>query len=189
MGAAAVFAVLAVACSFNYGTLDETEAVERPGLIMNDVEYVRVRDGEPIVRVQAEQVERYERSQTMKIRNFRFEQYGRDGEKAEAVGQAGAASVELESGDTKLSDGVEIVIESEDLVIETNSLSWRDADRLLVGESDEKVLLKRKDGAVLSGQGFMSDARRHSWEFSGPVSGTYIDDKDDKDKNKEGAAP
>ncbi len=109
----------------------------------------------------------------------------------EAAGAAGSALVQLESGDTELSGGVQIVVESEDLVIETDSLTWRDEDRLLVGKSDEEVLLKRSDGAVLSGEGFRSDARRHSWEFSGPVSGTYIDDKDDEEAKsaEESAAP
>lgn len=184
--AAASLLAFLCSCSFDYGPL-EAEEDARPDLTMDDVEYVRVRDGEPVVRVQAERVKRYERSQSMRIDRLRFEQYAADGKKAEAAGSAGAATVLLESGDADLSGGVQIVIQSEDLVIETDTLSWRDQDRLLVGGRDTEVLLKRSDGAVLSGRGFTSDARRHSWEFSGPVSGTYIDE--DEDEAPKAAAP
>jgi LPS export ABC transporter protein LptC len=176
-------AALTVGCSFNYGSMEEESEDRRPDLTMSGVEYVRVRDGDPLVRVQADRVERYERTQMMRIDQLRFEQYAHGGDKAAAAGSAGSAVVQLESGDTELSGGVQIVVESEDLTIETSALSWRDDDRLLVGGGDNEVLLKRSDGAVLSGRGFMSDARRHSWEFSLSVSGTYIDDDEDKTKD------
>lgn len=180
--------VLASACSFNYGAMEEDEEGS-PDLAMDGVEYVRVRDGEPLIRVQAESVQRFERSQSMRVEQFRFEQYSRDGKKVEAAGAAGSALVQLESGDAELSGGVQIVVESEDLVIETDSLSWRDEDRLMVGANDGDVLLKRSDGTVLSGKGFRSDARRHSWDFSGPVSGTYFDEEDEEAESSEERAP
>ncbi|MDR2746047.1 MAG: LPS export ABC transporter periplasmic protein LptC, partial [Treponema sp.] len=64
---------LILGCSFDYGE-GNAEDSGLPDLVMNDVEYVRVRDGDPQVKFRAERAERYENRQLMELRNFSFEQ-------------------------------------------------------------------------------------------------------------------
>ena len=73
-------------CTFDYG---ETESAgsDLPDLVMENVEYVRVRSSDPIARFQAERAERYEKQGLMKIQNFVFEQYGERGEEVNAHGE------------------------------------------------------------------------------------------------------
>ena len=168
------------ACSFDYGPGEGEGDSTRPDLSMTGVEYVRVRDGSPMVRIQAEAVERYELKQSMSVHQFRFAQYPGDGSETGAVGAATAAVVDLESGDVELSGSVRIFVEGEDLSIETNALSWKDGSRMLLGTDDDPVLIKRKDGSVFSGTGFGADARRRTWEFAGGASGTYISDDEEE---------
>ncbi|OHE64082.1 MAG: LPS export ABC transporter periplasmic protein LptC [Treponema sp. RIFOXYC1_FULL_61_9] len=167
------------ACSFDYGPGEGEDDPSEPDLAMTGVEYVRVRDGSPVVRIQAEAVERFELKQSMSVHQFRFAQYPGEGPETGAVGAASSAVVDLESGDVELSGSVRIFVEDEDLSIETDSLSWKDGSRMLLGGDSVPVLIKRKDGSVFSGTGFGADARRRTWEFAGGASGTYISDDDE----------
>jgi LPS export ABC transporter protein LptC len=180
-----MFAVLwLAACSFDYGSSLSGDE-ESPDIIMNDVEYVRVRDGDLQVRFKAELAERYEESRVMELKNFSFEQFERHGGEANAVGSAGQAHVELDSGDINLAGGVTLAVESEDIVIETARLDWKDEQRDLSGDDSGEVRINRANGTSFSGWGFNANARSRAWGFSGGISGTYIHD-DDEDEEEDG---
>jgi LPS export ABC transporter protein LptC len=168
------------ACSFDYGPQDSGDD-SQPDIVMNDVEYVRVRDSDPVARFQAERAARYEERRIMELQNFSFEQFGNHGEDVNAYGRAGTAKVELESGDIYLDQGVRIEVDSEDLAIETSRLDWKDKERALLGGPDEAVNILQPNGTSFSGVGFSADARRRTWEFSGAVSGTYIHDDEEEE--------
>ncbi|MDR2184178.1 MAG: LPS export ABC transporter periplasmic protein LptC [Treponema sp.] len=161
----------ASACSFDYGDLPPGNI--QPDITMRDVEYTRVREGNPQIHFKAELAERYEQRQTMKLSGFSFEQYNRGGG-INAAGSGGSASVDLNSGDIQLEGGISISIESEDITIETPSLSWRDKERILLGSEKNAVQVIRSDGTSFSGSGFSADARSRTWSFSLPVEGIYI---------------
>lgn len=143
---------------------------------MTEVEYVRVRDGKAIVRLQAESVERYEKDRRMVVKSPRFAQFAADGSDG-AVGGASSAVVDLASGDVSLYGGVTLSIPDEEMIIETEELSWKDSDRMLRGAIDKPVLVKKSDGSYLSGIGFSADARLKKWELNGQVSGTLVEEE------------
>jgi LPS export ABC transporter protein LptC len=174
-----------VACTFDYG--DEMSAGnDDPDIVMRDVEYVRVRDGDPVVRFKAQLAERYETRQTMELQNFSFEQFYNHGEGINATGKAGSAMVELSSGDLQLEKSIMISVESEDITIETDNLSWQDEKRILAGKETDTVAIERSDGTLFSGQGFTADVRSRTWTFSGSVEGIFIDTDDDEEETTEG---
>lgn len=174
---------LFIACSFDYGNQENADK-DQPDIIMENVEYVRVRSADLQARLQAERVERYEERRLMELRNFSFEQFGSRGEDINAFGRAGSASFEIDSGDIRMGDGVRIDVESEDIAIETTMLQWRDGPRTLSGMPLDEVHVYQENGTVFSGTGFHADARRRTWEFSGSVGGSYIHE----DKEEEAAA-
>jgi LPS export ABC transporter protein LptC len=175
----AVF-LLCASCTFDYGQGGGSESNE-PDIVMENVEYVRVRSAEPQVRFFAERAERYEGRQIMEIMNFSFEQFGQDRYEINAAGSAGSASVEIDTGNIRLGDSVRIEVESEDIVIETNQLRWDDKTRTLSsGESDE-VNVYRSDGTRFTGVGFRADTRRQTWEFLKGVSGLYVYNDDENE--------
>ena len=179
-----IFLLIIAGCTFNYG---ETEALEEepPDLIMENVEYVRVVSADPIAKVQAERAERYEKQGVMKLQNFTFEQYGNKGTDVNAYGTAGNASVDINTSDIFMDNSVKITVDSEDIIIETYQLEWKDAPRLLsTGENDE-VTISQSKGTNFKGRGLSADARRRAWEFNGSVGGTYIQDDDEKTKTEE----
>ena len=168
-----LFSFLLSSCSFDYGKEEKIDNT-LPDIVMNNVEYVRVRSADPQARFNAERVERYEERRIMELRNFSFEQFGNRGDDINAHGRAGSASVEIDTGDIRLDDGVRIEVESEDIAIETRWLEWKDKARSLNGGLGDEVTVLRDDGTSFTGIGFYANARRRVWEFSGFVSGTYI---------------
>ena len=169
-------------CSFDYGN-QEGLGDDQPDLIMEDVEYVRIRSADPQARFQAERLERYEERRIMELRNFSFEQFGNRGEDVNASGRAGSASVEIDSGDIRMDNGVRIDVDSEDLAIETRWLEWKDKERLLTGGEKEEVNIYQENGTFFTGTGFYADARRRTWEFSGNVGGTYVKEDDEEEES------
>jgi LPS export ABC transporter protein LptC len=162
------------ACSFDYGN---TQAGNdgKPDIIMLDVEYVRVRNGEPLVRFQAESAERYEAAKKMNLNNFSFEEYINQGSEVNTSGSAAEASVDLDSGNISLAGGVRITVESEGYIIETSELRWLDKEKQLFGGNNEEVLITRSDGTSFIGRGFSADARYRTWVFDSGIEGTYVE--------------
>jgi LPS export ABC transporter protein LptC len=179
----AIFYLLSVtSCSFDYGNRESADA-NLPDIVMEDVEYVRVRGGDPQVRFMAEHAERYEEKRTMNLRNFSFEQFENNGEEVNAFGSAGDAKVELDTGNIELGGGVRVAIDSEDITIETNKLDWRDKERSLNGSSDGEVEIYRSDGTNFFGRGFSANSRTRTWEFSAGVGGSYTETDDEEDED------
>ena len=154
---------------------------------MQDIQYVRVRGGDPLVRFHAEYAERWEDLQIMEFRNFAFEQLEDKGETINAEGRAGAAVVQTGSGDISLSEGVRIDIKSDDIIIRTAGLEWIDKEKHLLGGETDLVEIERTDGTSFLGWGFSADARNRTWAFSGKVEGSYVekDDEDEEDETEE----
>lgn len=180
------FPLLVPACSFDYGN-KETASADMPDIVMEDVEYVRVRDGEPQVRFTAENAERYEERQTMSLRNFSFEQFENRGGEINAAGSAGNATVQLDTGNIELGGGVRIAVDSEDITIETAELDWYDKERRLLGAPEGEVEIYRSDGTNFSGRGFIANSRSRTWEFTSGVSGSYTETEDDDEDEAEAA--
>jgi hypothetical protein len=72
-------------------------------------------------------------------------------------------------------------VDSEDIVIETAKLDWKDKQRDLSGDKSDMVKIKRANGTSFSGQGFSANTRSRTWGFSGSISGTYIHDDEEED--------
>jgi len=174
----AVLCSLFISCTFDYGETDSSERT-LPDLVMKNVEYVRVRSADPIARFQAERAERFEKQGIMRLQNFSFEQFGERGTEVNAYGSAGFASIDIGSGDIFMDNGVRLEVESEDIIIDTKQLEWKDEARMISSGENDEVYIFQKSGTSFSGIGLRADARRRTWDFTGAVRGTYIHEDDD----------
>ena len=181
------FFSLLISCSFDYGNQESSDNTQ-PDIVMDNVEYVRVRSSDPQARFQAEKVERFEERRIMELRNFSFEQFGNHGADINAYGRAGSGTIEMDSMDIRMNNQVRIEVESEDIAIETRWLEWRDKPRTLTGGESEEVNVYQENGTVITGTGFRADARLRTWEFSGFTAGTFIHDDDEDEEDSSGIA-
>jgi len=164
-----------ISCTFDYGN-KESSGDDQPDLIMENVEYVRVRSASPLAKLQAERVERYNKQNMIKLQNTTFEQYDQQGENINVSGKTGNATVEIDTGNIFMDRNVRIEVLTEDIILETNQLEWLNESKHLSTGTDNEVYVYKKDGTMFSGVGLQSDIRERSWEFQGRVKGTYIKD-------------
>jgi LPS export ABC transporter protein LptC len=163
-------------CSFNY----ENQPIEDSGLpdiVMENLDYARVRGGFLQARFQADRAEQYEKRRLMTLNVIAFEQYNRSTGELDAKGTAGSAEVELSSGNVTLRDGINLSVESEELTLETEWLEWKDAERTLKGGEENQVAVKRDNGTDFRGTGFFADVGTRKWDFSGGAEGTLEEDE------------
>jgi LPS export ABC transporter protein LptC len=177
-----LYAFLSIACSFDYGAGESERS--RPDIVMENIEYTRVRGGDILARFRGEHAERWEDTQIMRITNFTFEQMEDKGATVNVEGSAGAAEVQLESGDIILFDGVVIRIESEDVIIHIDRVEWKDKEKTLSGGEGERVDIQRSDGTNFTGMGVFADIRSRTWSFSGEVEGTYVEEDEEEEDNE-----
>jgi LPS export ABC transporter protein LptC len=171
-------------CTFDYGSGGSSDD-ELPDLVMENVVYVRVRAADPIARFQAELAKRYENLGVMRLTNFTFEQYGEGGSEVNALGRAGFASVDINTSDIFMDNGVRIEVQAEDFTIETTQLEWRDEARLLFTRDEDIVIISQENGTRFTGTGLLADARRRTWEFHGEVGGIFIHEEDEEEEYAE----
>jgi len=176
-----LFFLITLSCTFDYGETEDSQR-ELPDLVMLNVEYIRVKSADPIARVQAERAERYEKQGVMKLENFTFEQLGDKGQEVNTQGGAGNALLEIKSGDITMTNGVRIAVESEDIILATEKLDWKDETHILSTGTEDKVDIFRENGTHFIGTGLTANARTRSFEFSGGVGGNYVqDDEEEQD--------
>ncbi len=168
-----------IGCTFDYGET-ESSAEEAPDLVMENVEYVRMESADPIARFRAERAERYENLGVMRLQNFTFEQFGTTVEEVNAYGEAGYASVDINTNDVLMDRGVKIEVDSEDIIIETNQLEWKDEARILSTGEKNLVNISQSNDTSFIGTGFSADARSRTWEFKGSVSGVYVHEDEEE---------
>jgi hypothetical protein len=148
---------------------------------MEDLDYVRVRNGNPLARLQAEMAERYEKRHRMELKNYSFEQYNTTNDEVDAVGSGGFASIELDTSNIHMLDGVEIIVDTEDITLETARLDWDDGKKFLQGGDNDQINVEQSDGTRFTGYGFSADVRARSWFVSQDASGIYIHEEDEDD--------
>jgi len=175
-----VFLVLLAGCTFDYGELEPAER-DLPDLVMENVEYVRVRSADPIARFEAERAERYEKQGLMKLEKFSFEQYGDHGNTVNAAGNGGSASANINSGDIFMNNGVWLEVESEDIILETFQLDWKDENRILSSGDEIEVTISQQNGTCFTGIGLIANTRDRTWEFTGDSGGSYVFEDDEED--------
>jgi hypothetical protein len=118
-----------LACSFDYG-IPPDDTGNEPDIVMQDVEYVRMENSNPVARINAEEARRYEERHTMELDDFTFEQYnssppGSDPD-VNVSGRGGEARVQTDSGNLSMDGGFSITVKSEDISIDAKSLYWQD---------------------------------------------------------------
>ncbi|MDR0639275.1 MAG: LPS export ABC transporter periplasmic protein LptC [Spirochaetaceae bacterium] len=171
-------------CSFDYGN-QENEESTLPDIVMEDLDYVRVRSGSPQARFTADRAERYDRKRTMELSGVQFEQYNLATGELDAKGMAGSAEIELANGNVTLQNGIDLSVESEEITLETEWLSWDDGKRELKGKEESEVVIKKSGGTDFRGIGLSADVRSRQWEFASGAEGAFEQDEDDGEDNED----
>lgn len=177
-----IFAIILMACSFPYDPVVDND--HEPNLIMENVEYVRMANGNPEIRIIAQEVRQYEAKHTMELDDFTFEQFNAAPAGLERIpeinarGKAKAAHLETDTGNAFLRGEINIEVVSEDMTLETEEFSWQNEERII--NAPGTVNITRSDGTTLTGTGFSADVRTRSWEIESGVEGSIVEESEDQ---------
>jgi LPS export ABC transporter protein LptC len=181
LGVIVIFCPLLFArCSFDYGAGANGESA-LPDISMNTLEYARVKRGELQVRLKAEEADRYENRNLMELRGYSFQQYDTAGV-VDAEGHGGLVRVELDQLNVYMREGITISVETEDMVLETDSLDYSDREKTLKAAEDKNVTIEQSDGTSFKGAAFSANVRKRDFVFESGASGVYVHEDDEEEE-------
>ncbi|SIQ59758.1 hypothetical protein SAMN05920897_11180 [Alkalispirochaeta americana] len=124
------------------------------------------------VELTVDRIATYRDKRIQTFEGLSFREYGPDGV-LRLEGDADRGVFFLDSENIELTGTVRFHSLLEGAELESESLSWDQAERLLAGPPDGKVLLLRDDGSAVEGTGFRLKGRENRILFSRDVSGRF----------------
>jgi len=168
-------------CHLNYreAMLSKELSENIPNVVLVRFRHTVVKNNSIVAIVEAERGEEYLKKGEIKLEKVRYTEFDEEG-KIVDEGSADSAIYNTKTKDAEIVGNIKIRSEIEKGEIDASRLHWSNDKRLLVGDPNEKVVLKRDDGSFVTGRGFSSDLRLKEIKFSGEVLGRYIG----KEKNE-----
>lgn len=164
-------------CSVNYDNIYDTEGTV-PELMLDEAVFKRVRDSKVSSEIQSKRLEEFKDGGTVLAQDIQFESKNDDGQ-VNSFGSAGLMKADTQNEVYEFYKGIHIEAPDRGFVIDGESLRWNGKTEQLTGEKDKAVTIK-KDGVVLSGNGFSASAISESFSFASNVGGVYIDKKEEE---------
>jgi len=165
--------IFAASCSFNYGeSLAEDLADKTPDAVFIQFSHTIVQDNEPVLRLEAEKAELFDRKNTVHLYGVTFTEL-RAG-RVLAGGSAEEAVLKTDTEDAEFFGAVNLRSEEEGITIQTGYLSWNAQDRILQSKTGQFTEIEKDDGSRIQGSGFRADARRKGISFTEQVEGVLV---------------
>jgi LPS export ABC transporter protein LptC len=173
--------LLCLSCSFDYegAMVDENLKEETPESILINFSQTAVKEGQKVFEITADTVEIYEGHTRTVAKGLYFLELDEDGSVL-TEGWSDRAVYYNETEDAEFSGNIRLYSKKEELTIITDSISWKQEDRLLETPPGSKVSLKKDDGSFLQGTGFEADLRRRAIKFNADVKGYYVLSEEDE---------
>jgi LPS export ABC transporter protein LptC len=164
------------ACSFDYGQDVELSEIAKttPDLSLTNARHSVIRDGSLLLTLKAGTLKVYSRENKRVFTELSFFQYDSDG-KVVAEGTAGSATQAIDTESIDFSEGIEIVVHSENALIRADAISWDAKAKVFSSKADQEILIRRGTDTELRGTGLWLDASSRVVEFRGAVNGVLSD--------------
>ncbi len=158
------------ACTFEYETASAAAAGNIPDFILKNAVYTVERSGERAMIFRAETIEMYESDKTANLDAVTFQQRN-ENEADTASGSCGKVSINTNSQDAVLSDGIVIIAPSEGVRLEAEQLEWDNRRERLFSHPEEIVRIIYDDGTRVIGRGFSGDFSLNVFQFQEIIEG------------------
>ncbi len=162
------------ACSFNYAEGDG-EGKTLPEMVMVDAAARRYEDSRVRVEFRAKVLEVYDSDKVWAAEGASFTEYEANGSgEVHSEGSAGILVIDDRAGIYTLGKGTTFRVIGDDILLNAPDLRWSKRDNALAGPEGGVVEARERDGTVIRGTGFFADTLRHSYRFSGQISGEFV---------------
>jgi LPS export ABC transporter protein LptC len=166
------------ACSLNYdqSQLASEISEDTPDSILFGVRNTVVRDGHPRFVVVADRVETFGDRKRQYLYAVEFQELAADGSLI-TEGVAAYAEYETDTENFELSGDLRFYSAEEDAWVTAEYLHWDSDRRVLTSDPEDPVAIRRGDGTVVRGRGFVAEMGRSAIRFEDGVSGTLVEDE------------
>jgi LPS export ABC transporter protein LptC len=181
LAALAAAATLAAAgCSFDYEPATVAENLgEIPDTVLENFSQTVVRDGRPLLLMQAAEARTFGASKRVLLRGAVFKEFDSTGQLS-IEGRAERATFHTDTENAELSGGIELYSSRDKARVRAESIAWDRERRLARGGAAEVVAVDRDDGSRIQGSGFEADFRARTIRFTAGVSGTIVHEDENK---------
>jgi len=174
-----LFALVFSGCSLDYReAMIGKELLETvPDTILINFKYTRVRQGQTLAVVEGKSGKTFSKKNETVLKHVHFIEYNGKGDILNE-GWADNAVYNNDTGNARITGDIKVYSEKEKASINAEELHWTAESKLLKGNKDELILLKKDDGSYIEGKGFTADLKDKSIEFFSDVKGQYVGKKE-----------
>lgn len=176
---------LIFACSLDYP--EKTQASELaesvPQLSFKNFVHTSVEGNTLIFQLEAQTAQLFNKKKITVLTGVRFIKYDADGNPA-LEGQADKAIFYSDTENAEIEGNIIFYVYSEKITFYAEELQWDSKQKILASNSGKIVKITKDDGSFIQGSYFLSDGRRRSLSYEGPVYGRYFFDEETKDEEK-----
>ncbi len=179
--------LLLISCSLDYFEQEDSESTS-PEFVFFDTTFNRIENNKLSLVMDVAQVEQYSEGGLMFAKQPNFTLYDSN-EKVSAIGFCDTLSANTERDEYTFYGNVSIISYENDARIEAENLRWNGDMEMFSGAIGESVLIfvggnnvgesgvinENSTELIVEGQGFSASGVDFSYSFSGPVSGSIIE--------------
>lgn len=169
---ASMLFLLVLSCSFDYGdaTVEGERRAEVPQVEIFNAVSVVVRENR--LELRADRIATYPERRLQEMEGLEFREYGPGGD-LRLEGSAEYAELNLDTEDIELRGSIRLYSQVEGARLESEFLRWEAEARVLVGRTEDRVLIVRDDGSYAAGGGLFVDGRRNAVLLTEGVEGAF----------------
>jgi len=166
-------------CSLDYkgAVIGEELSETVPDTILVNFKYTRVRQGQILAVVEGESGKTFSKKNETVLKHVHFIEYNGKGDILNE-GWADNAVYHNDTGDARITGDIKVYSEKEKASVKAEELYWTAKSKLLKGNKDELILLKKDDGSYIEGKGFTANLKDKNIEFFSDVKGQYVGKKE-----------
>lgn len=181
IGAAVVLSSLlaAASCSLDYGQAEVVDELseEIPDTIVYEFTHTVVRDGRPILIVEASESQTFSRRDTQHLSGIAFRELDRSGDLITS-GTADSAVYDTSTQNVEITGNVLFFSAEEEATLTADSLFWDDEARMLRAQPEDSVRVATEEGTNIEGRGFEVDMQFRTMTYERGVRGRIILDEE-----------
>ena len=177
--AAALFLILTVSCSLNYGNEQSSES-SVPEFSFENATYNRYSNNKKTVEIKAGRLEQYKSDGTSYAKDAQFKTFNDDGD-LDTEGECSLLAADTRKKHYSLYQDIVLSLHSQDMTLNAQALFFDGKTEQLTGSVDDDVKIIRKNTEV-TGRGFSASGVNRTYSFNSSISGTVTESEEKEDE-------
>jgi LPS export ABC transporter protein LptC len=175
----ALFLILTVSCSLNYGNEQSSES-SVPEFSFENATYNRYSNNKKTAEIKASRLEQYKSDGRSYAKDAQFKTYNDYGD-LDTEGECTLLAADTREKHYSLYQDIVLSLHSQDMTLNAQALFFDGKTEQLTGSIDDDVKIIRKNTEV-TGRGFSASGVNRTYSFNSSISGTVTESEEKEDE-------